>query len=147
MAIQRIYLNEHHFVLTIIYGKLTNAELGEHVVAMNEETACNVGMMELADCRYLTDVSELSAENLMIAASMETGQARVLGGKGAIVVASDTVYGLARVYAAVASDIREDSQVFRDMEQAMAFLGVTHLRQEILAHVETIVNPSKICPM
>jgi len=141
MAIERIYFREANFVLTLIYGKLTNAEIGQHVIEMNHENAASSGMMELADCRYLTDISELSAENLMVAASMEQGQPRTTGGKGAIVAISDKVYGLARVYAAIASGIRVDSQVFRDIDQAMTFLGVDHLKEKILTHADAVLAP------
>ncbi|OIQ00052.1 MAG: hypothetical protein AUK35_05310 [Zetaproteobacteria bacterium CG2_30_46_52] len=132
MAIKRVYFREDNFVLTMIYGKLTNAEINAHVIAMNKENAKVTGLMELADCRYLTDTSELNSENLMVAASMERGQSRAIGGKGAIVAISDMVYALARVYAAIASDIREDSQVFRDINLAIAFLGIEHLKDEVL---------------
>jgi len=140
MTIERIYFKKDNFILTLMYGKLTNAQIGEHVVAMNKEYASCTGVTELADCRFLTDVSKLTPEQLSIAASMEEGQPRTLGGKGAIVVSNNEIFALARVYAAVASNARDDSQVFRDLDAAINWLKVDQLRDEILVHSSRIEN-------
>jgi len=140
MAIERIYYRDHHFVLTLIYGKLTNAEIGEHVLAMNKEYAGEAALVELADCRYLTDISELDARGLMVSANLEKGQLRTAGGKGAIVVASDLIYGMARVYASIAEQSRIDSQVYRDMDKAIEWLNVVHLKDEIYEHAERVAE-------
>jgi len=132
MAIDRIYYREHNFVLTLISGKLTNAEIGEHVIIMNRENAAYAGLIELADCRYLNDISELDATGLMVSAGMEKGRLRTTGGKGAIVVATDVVFGLARVYASIAEQARIDSRVYRDMDEAIDWLDMKHLKTDIL---------------
>ena len=140
MAIKRIYFRENNFVLTQIYGKLTNSEISDHVIEMNHECSAEKGLMELADCRYLTDVSELNSNQLLIAATFEKGESRALGGKGAIVVASEQIFGLARVYASVAANIRTDSQVFRNMDEAITWLGVEHLKDDISKHAQEIAQ-------
>ncbi len=138
MTIKRVYFRDDNFVLTQIYGKLTNPEIGDHVIEMNRECSADHALIELADCRFLTDVSELNANQLLIAATLEKGHNRAIGGKGAIVVASDQIYGLARVYASVAANIRSGSQVFRDMDAAITWLGVEHLKADISRHAEEI---------
>ena len=129
MSIERIYYQEPNFVLTLIYGKLTSGELADHVGTMNTEYAGIAGIKELADCRYLYDVSELSAEGLFFSAENEKGSTRVIGGKGAIVASSDVIYGLARMYSAIASNIREDSQAFRTLDEAIEFLDISNLME------------------
>ena len=134
MTIERIYFEGHNFVLSLIYGKLTEAELGQHVLAMNEEYKDKTAVNELADCRFLTDVSELTAQSVAFSASMEKGVSRVCGSKGAIVVASNTVFGMARAYAAVAQQARIDSRVFRSMDEAIKWLEIEPLQEKIAAH-------------
>ncbi|TLS67224.1 hypothetical protein FEF65_07225 [Mariprofundus erugo] len=136
MAIERIFFREDNFVLTVIYGRLTNAEIGEHVIQMNREYAACSALVELADCRYLHDISALSSDGLMISAGMEKGQLRTAGSKGAIVVANDVVFGLARVYAAIAAQSRIDSRVYRDLDEAVDWLGMGHLKQAIHTEAE-----------
>lgn len=133
MTIDRFYFEEHNFVLTLIYGKLTNTELLEHVQAMNQEYSEISGIKELADCRFLHDVSELSGADLLSTADLEKGTTRVIGGKGAIVASSDAVFGLASMYAAIASNIREDSKAFRNLEESIEFLELGDFRKEILS--------------
>ena len=140
MSIERIYFRKEKFILTLIYGKLTNTEIGEHVMEMNNELATCTGLIELADCRFLTDISELNSEGLAFAASMEKGHPRTLGGKGAIVVSSEEVFDLARVYASIAAVARDDSQVFRNLDTAIGWLEVSPLRDKILAHCTRIEN-------
>ena len=141
MSIERIFFKKENFVLTLIYGKLTEAELLEHVQAMNHQYSDIYGIKELADCRFLYDVSELSGSDLLSTANLEKGSARAIGGKGAIVASSDVVFGLASMYAAIASNIREDSKAFRDMDEAFEFLELGEVKKKILPLIsETAYN-------
>ena len=140
MPIERTYFEEHNFVLTLIYGKLTPIELDQHVIEMNREYGGKYAVDELADCRYLTDVSELTTTEVMIAADMEKGEGRTFGSKGAIVANSGAVYGLARAYAVVAQEARIDSRVYRSMDEAIAWLGVGHLREQIIVLSDQIAH-------
>lgn len=133
MPIKRKYFEDENFVLTLIYGKLTRAELGQHVIEMNNEHKDKAGVNELADCRWLTDISELTTTDVVISAEMEREKGRTCGSKGAIVVASDTVYGLARAYATIAQEARVDSRVYRSMDEAIKWLEVDCLREQIAA--------------
>ncbi len=140
MPIERTYFKDHNFVLTRIYGKLTPAELGQHVIEMNGEYKGKHAVNELADCSYLTDVSQLSTTGVMISAEMERGEERVTDSKGAIVAISDTVFGMARAYAAIAQESRIDSRVYRSMDEAIEWLGVDHLREQIVAMSEEVAH-------
>lgn len=135
MAITRIYFKEENFVLTIIYDKLTDLELVEHVQAMNIEYAGIYGIKELADCRYLQDISELTARDMLTTADAEKETTRIVGGKGAIVAESDVIFGLASMYAAIASNIREDSKAFRSLDEAIDFLQVGDFKKKLLEHL------------
>ena len=119
MAIDRIYFKEHNFLLTIIYDQLTDLELIEHVHAINNEYESIPRLKELADCRYLFDVNQLTARDMLSTASAEKGT-----GRGAIVAESDVVFGLASMYAAIASNIREESKAYRTLEEGINALDV-----------------------
>jgi hypothetical protein len=131
MSIERIYFEQENVILTLIYGKLTNHELTAHVLEMNRDYNGIEGIREIADCRYLFDVSELASNNLLVSAEMEEGSSRSIGGKGAIVVASDLIHGLANMYATVASRIRDDSRVYRSMSEALDWLEIGPIRHKI----------------
>ncbi|ATX80110.1 hypothetical protein Ga0123461_1697 [Mariprofundus aestuarium] len=135
MPIERIYFEDQNFVLTLIYGKLTNSELSNHVLEMNSEYSGIEGVREVADCRYINDVSELSGRGLLTSAELEEGSSRVVHGKGAIVVASEHIYGLARMYAAIASRIRDDSRVFYSMGEALQWMEVEPIQDKIQAEI------------
>ena len=132
MSIERVFFREHNFVLTIIFGKLTGRELSEHVLAMNRDYSFIKGIRELADCRFLTDVSELDEQEVVSSAGKERGSLRVVGGRGAIVAISEEIYNLAEIYADVASQIREDAKVFRSMDEAIRWLELEDFKKEFL---------------
>lgn len=132
MAIERVYFREHNFVLTIIFGKLTGRELAEHVLAMNRDYANIKGIRELADCRFLTDVSGLNEHEVVSSATKEQGSSRVIGGRGAIVAVAEEVFRLAEMYADVSSQIREDVRVFRTMDEAIGWLELEDFKKDFL---------------
>jgi len=132
MAIDRIYFKEENFVLTIIYDKLTDLELVEHVQTMNTDYEGIYGIKELADCRYLYDVSELTAKDMLSTADGEKTSTRVIQGKGAIVAESDVIFGLASMYAAIASNIREESKAVRSISEAIELLEIDEFKDKVL---------------
>lgn len=140
MTIKRTYFEDDNFVLTHMYGKLTAAELGQHVLEMNSEYKGKRSVNELADCRFLTDVSELSTQGVISSAQMQKGAERTSGSRGGIVVASDAVYGLARAYSVFSQQTRIDSRVFRSVDEAVNWLGIGHLRKQIEQLSEEIIG-------
>ncbi len=119
MAIDRIYYKEQNFLLTIIYDQLSDLELIEHVHAINNEYQNIDGLKELADCRYLFDVSQLTARDMLTTADSEKGTAI-----GAIIAESDVIFGLASMYAAIASNIREESKAYRTLDEGIEALCI-----------------------
>jgi len=137
MAIERIYYKEQNFVLTLIYDELTDLELIKHVHAMNSEYEGIFGLKELADCRFLFDVSKLTARDMLSTADAEKGTERVLHGKGAIIAESDVVFGLASMYAAIASNIREESKAYRNLDEGINALDIGDFRSVIEEELST----------
>ena len=137
MAIERIYYKEQNFVLTIIFDELTDQELIEHVHAMNTDYEGIYGLKELADCRFLYDVSKLTARDMLSTADAEKGSERVIQGKGAIVAESDAIFGLASMYAAIASNIREESKAYRTLDEGLDALDIGDFRSVIEDELST----------
>jgi len=131
MSIERIYFEKENFVLTLIYGKLTNEELASHVLEMNKEYADIEGLREVADCRYLTDVSEITGNGLLGSAHLEEGSSRTRHGRGVIVVASEHIYGMARMFATISSQYRDESTVTYSMDEALKLMQIDPIHEKI----------------
>ena len=136
MAVRHHYLSEHRFVLSCLSGALDDAAVHGHVNELNRRLAGVPGVLELADCRGLRDLRGLSVKALISAANREADQPRVQGGRLAVVVSSDLVYGLGRVYTTIASEIGRPAEVFRDVDEALDWLGDGPWRPAVEALLE-----------
>ena len=133
MSIQRKYLREHAFLLTVIRGSLDDRELKQHVTDLTAEAEGLTGLDELADCMGLEDVTRLSGEGIREAARLEAQRAPALKqGKLAIVVPTQLQYGLARMYQAICEPFRAEVRVFLEFDPALEWLASeadpTHVR-------------------
>ena len=135
MPFTRHYLVSRNFILTRATGRIDDSELREHVLALNSEAADLDAALEIADCRELNDVEQITAKGAAAAAALEKGQRRAEGGRLAILVGSDLVFGLARAYATFAMDTRAHVTVCRDLPDAIEFLGLTAFWDEVAAFV------------
>ncbi len=143
MAIKRVYFEEQNFVLSVFYDKLTNVGLTQHIIDMNLAFADKAAVNELADCRYLTDISKLTGGSIALSTQMESGQKRIVNSKCAIVVDSDVVYGLAQAYATFSRNMRGDARVFRSMDKAVKWLEVADIREKILELADKVAPRSQ----
>ncbi|MEQ9400112.1 MAG: hypothetical protein RJQ04_13200 [Longimicrobiales bacterium] len=136
MAVRHHILPDHGFVLSCLSGALDDAGIHGHVSALNERLADASAVLELADCRTLRDLRGLSVQALISAANREAGQPRIQGGRLAVVVSSDLVYGLGRVYTTIAAEVGRAAEVFRDVDAALDWLGDGPWRAEVEALLE-----------
>ena len=121
MSIERRWFAQQTFVVTTVRASLDNHALLEHVEDMNRECAGITGLKEVADCRALTDVEQVSVSGITQACLREKKKP---GSKLVILVPphSPVMYGLARVYQMFASDSRDSVKVFTDIDDAMRWL-------------------------
>ena len=121
MGFSRNYLKPYNFVLTKITGDINDAELLQHVKALNRETRGISELRELADCRELTSVSALTAQGTTLAASAEEYKP---GSLGVILVPKEkeAIYGMARAYQMFAEEHRESVMISRDLDEALNWL-------------------------
>jgi len=106
-------------VFTTLWGELTLEEARSNTEVMRNDPAFRPSMWQLADARKVT--SEISAEGVKELART-TPFAR--GSRQAIVVESDLVYGVSRMYALRQAEGGIDVKPFRDMQEARAWLGL-----------------------
>ncbi len=101
-----------------------------HISTHDEELACRErsedprirpGMSVLVDCREVEPPD--STETIKyLADCVARNSAALQCGPVAIVVASDVEYGMARMYLAYTDLVHPDTEVFRDLESAEAWL-------------------------
>ena len=124
---QRYYKENSCFVYVKVSESIDGTQLKEHVISYNKETEGRTGLYELADCRKLIDVENLSVDAILEAANLENGQSRTENGKLAILVNDSLHYGLARAYGAISEKCRDDVDVFFDLEEAIQWLKIEDL--------------------
>jgi hypothetical protein len=107
---------------TKAFGEVTLAEVLEHFDELaadpDYEPEFDV-LLDLVDCKTLPDVREVRS-----AAERVTAEASSLRfGRLAVVVASEALFGMLRMFHALAESAFSDAQVFRDRDDALAWLG------------------------
>lgn len=133
----RFYKFEHNFVLVNVTQNVDDDQLRQHVLDYNREVGDRQGLLELADCRGMTDVQHLTVQGCIECAFLERESPRVVGGKLAVLVTSPLHYGIARAYASIAELNRGSAQVFYALEEALDWLDVGLSAAEVEAFIAT----------
>ena len=116
-----------NFILTRVWGQLTDDDITGHVRALNEDHGDGEALLELGDARGMKpgDLRQVTFAAMFGAARMEDGQSRTRGGKLAIVADDPLIFGFARAYTALSSQFRADAGAFREIEPALEWLGLS----------------------
>lgn len=140
MPFSRHYLDDLNFVLTHLAGPIDDQDVRDHIHALNREAAEGRALMELGDARGLSagDLKRLTVSGILDAARMEEGQARVQGGKLAIVADDVLIYGFARAYTTVTSEYRGGARAFRDLAEALQWLELAEHAPRIEALIAQV---------
>jgi len=112
---------EAGIVYTVVSGEIGASDIIEAVEELFRNPDFRPGLIGLADLRSYTWRSEMSdirrVAQFMIANGSKIGRSRT-----AIVVASDYSYGMSRMYEAFAAASPIKVKIFRDMDEAVAWL-------------------------
>ncbi len=132
-TITRHFIQERNFVLTSLAGNIDRDTLNQHV---DELTADSIALGlksfdELADCTCVTDVSSLTVEDIMASAAREHERIPNIKGKLAIWATSSDVIEAAKAYAMSSEFYRYHVKIFRDLDEALLWLGITDLKDQI----------------
>ena len=134
---KRFRKGESPFVLSVVSGDVDSAQLLAHVKAFTEESAENYGLLELVDCRAVSNADQLTVRGCIDASKIEMACPRSAKRKLAIVVPNQLLFGLARAYATISCDSRADTTVCYSIEEALEWLGAEDPIEDLLQFIDS----------
>ncbi len=117
---------------------LSDDDVLSHVRALNNSYGDQESLVELGDARGMkaSGLTGLTFSSVIRAAQLEEGQKRVVGGRLAIVADDLLIFGFARAYTTVSSHFRGDAGAFREITEALEWLGLNEQRERILEFIQ-----------
>ncbi len=131
MGFTRKYIRESNFVLTLVRDSVSDKELCDHVRLLTAETVDMHPFLELTDVTELRDLSGITELGTITTGTFEGERKPHKVDKLAVLVASDELYELAAAYMATSLYYRHEAKIFKDFRQAIEWLGVADLENEI----------------
>ena len=125
------FIKDRHFVLTLIDDGANDKQLKEQVRFITAQTQEMRPFVELGDASKLRDLSGFTELGTTAAGALEFERKPYKLDKLAILVSSDEANTLASCYRATSLYYRHDVRIFRDFRQAIEWLGVADLENEI----------------
>lgn len=110
---------ESRFVYSRAWGVLTETVLFAHSHMLARDPRFQSSFAQLSDLREVTDVAFSSAIVRDVAASSPFGA----GARRALVVSSNLIFGMARMYEVLRENAADELMVFRDAPAALFWLG------------------------
>ena len=121
MHITRSIDADKRIAIAIVTGEITVAEVREDMVRLAAEPGYAPDMPGIVDMRGAT--AALTSDELrQIADVIKNSPKAVNGARRALLVSTDLMYGLYRMFAAFASDGTTEFRVFRDEKLARAWI-------------------------
>jgi hypothetical protein len=122
---------DRRLVLTRAWGVLTDADILDHKEHLAKDPHFQAPMVELSDLRSVERL-DVTTEGVKAMVAHDAGNVdRVAGHRLALVVGSDEVFGMARMYGLRRGADGDGVGVFRDMAEAEAWLSVGQPKGEI----------------
>lgn len=115
-------------VLSRGWGPLTNADLTQYLRLLADDSRFRSGFNQLCDLRDVTEM-RVGTSGIRQIVSLNPF---VAGSRRAVVVASDVAFGMARMYQILTDASPDELEVFRDLDEALRWLGVADVKAEIL---------------
>ena len=121
----RLRVLEKGALLHVVFeGTVTDADLQQLSDELLGASESVPGQRELIDLRGV-EAQQVSSDALREMSERFTAADRAPGSvKSAVVASTDFIYGLARMYQTFRSESALQLQVFREMEEALEFLGL-----------------------
>jgi hypothetical protein len=115
-------------VLSRGWGVLTDRELLAHVRALTIDSRFAPHFRQLADLRDVMDV-QFTASTIKEMVRLNPFGA---GARRALVVTSDELFGMARMYQLLTDESPDELQIFRKADHALQWLGIADAKEELL---------------
>lgn len=116
-------------VLSRGWGVLTDRELLAHVRTLTADPRFARDFRQLADFRDVTDV-QITSSTIREMAKLNPFGA---GARRALVVTSDVVFGMARMYQILRDESPDELQIFRKVDDAFRWLWIIDAKEELLS--------------
>jgi hypothetical protein len=111
---------DRRIILSTGTGKLTDDDLREHQRAVLADPDFDPTLNQLWD---LQQVETLDISNAALR-DLASSRSYAAGTKRAVVAPRDVLYGTARMFQTLHDEAPEDVRVFRDADEAKAWLGI-----------------------
>lgn len=111
------------------WGVLTDRELLAHARALTVDPHFAPNFRQLADLREVTDV-QITAATIKEMVRLNPFWA---GARRALVITNDVLFGMARMYQILKDESPDELQIFRNMEDALQWLGLADAKAEELS--------------
>ena len=121
-------------VLTRGWDVVTDRELLAHVRALAADPRFARNFCQLADLRDVTDV-QVTAATIKEMVRLNPFWA---GARRALVVTSDVVFGMARMYQILRDESPDELEIFRKMDGALQWLGIADEKAELLSTLSKV---------
>jgi NAD(P)-dependent dehydrogenase (short-subunit alcohol dehydrogenase family) len=109
-------------ITTRVFGEVTINEALQHFDELSADSSYEPDLdvlLDLTDCKTLLD-----ADQIRTAAARATADLSTLRfGRMAIVVASDALFGMLRMFHTLSESAFSAAQIFRDRDEALQWLG------------------------
>lgn len=131
MAITSNFIRERNFLLTTYTNGADDKQLFEHVQRITEETKDMHPLLTLSDLTKITDYSGFTEAGLASAGTLEQERPHKQDKLAVLVPEIEEVHRLATFYTGTSRYYRYDVQFFYDFTEAIEWLGVEDLLEEI----------------
>ena len=116
-------------VLSRGWGVVTDRDFLAHVRALTANPRFARGFRQLVDLRDVTDI-QVTASTVREMVRLNPFGASA---QRAVVVTSDVVFGMARMYQILSDESPDELQIFRKMDDALRWLGIAGAKAELLS--------------
>jgi hypothetical protein len=116
---------EFELVVAVATGRIGDADLIDYAERLHADPDRGKAKHELVDLRHVARDSDVSSAGVRQLAEFWSDRAdTIAGGRLAIIAPSDVGYGMSRMYQILRSDGPDSIQVFRDLVEALRWVGV-----------------------
>ena len=117
--------SEQGILFVAVIGELDETELNDHATRMEQDPTIIPELNALVDLREARVLGLQGKAIRNLAVRFREMNLVGDGSKLAITATSDVVYGMARIYGAVRSNSKLEARVFREIDEARDWLGMT----------------------
>lgn len=135
MGFTRQYFQDHNFLLTRLSDEISDAMFNQHTSDFEMETRDLHDVRELADCRTVSDLTEITSNGVI--QNAESAAHRPDFRLAILINDSALHYGLVRMFQTFSAEHRQAIEIFKDLREALSWLSYD---DEEIEKLETYVN-------